>query len=97
MQVAAVVRDERLADVAPAVRVVVVVVVAGVRLVLALVLVAAVGELDQQRQRRAGQQLAVEDVDDFVALLPRFHPVFRRRRRRVSASYRYNITREDER
>lgn len=45
-----------------------------VRLVLALVLVAAVGELDEQRLRRAAQQFAVEDADDLVALFSRFHP-----------------------
>ena len=43
-------------------------------LVLPLVLVATVGEFDQQRLLRSRQHLAVEHGDDFIALFPRFHP-----------------------
>ena len=45
-----------------------------VRLVLALVLVASVGEFDQERLGRPRQQLPVEYANDLVALLPRLHP-----------------------
>ncbi len=45
------------------------------RLVLALVLVAAVGELDQQRLLRTRQHFAVEHADDLLALFSRLHPV----------------------
>ncbi len=43
------------------------------RLVLTLILVAAVGEFDEQRLCRAGQQFAVEYADNFVAFLPGLH------------------------
>ncbi len=44
-----------------------------VSLVLALVLVAAVGEFDEERLGRSRQQFPVEDADDLVALFPRLH------------------------